>query len=604
MPDIIKLLPESVANQIAAGEVIQRPASVVKELLENAVDAKANSITLIIGQAGKTLIQVIDNGIGMSETDARMSFERHATSKIQSANDLFHINTKGFRGEALASIASIAEVEMKTRQHDSDMASYLLVKHSEIKDQSYCQSEPGTSIAVKNLFFNVPARRKFLKSDPVELKYVLEEFIRVALAHCDIKFRAIHNENELYNLPVSTLKKRAIKLFRKTYEDKLIRVDEETDVIKIEGLIGNPEIAKKQKGEQYIFVNQRFIKSNYLNHAIRNAYDQLISSDHVPFYILFLEINPEKIDINVHPTKQEIKFDEERVIYNYLKVSIRHALGRYNRVPILDFENENSGFRRTPRLATNNTSSTQASGQPRASLSRSAPVMRNWQSLYQTDESIDLEDDSDDEELTIPSSASGDILTTTLIDSPEIKEPVQIHNQYIIVQMKSGFIIIDQHHAHQRILFEKYLDKLNNSEALVQKQLFPITIEVTKDRKPIVDALQPELKQLGFDIQSFGGDTYVANGIPAGLEDSNLQEIIDQLIDQYANNISLDLSKNENLARSMAYSTAVKKGKELTVKEMKAIIDELFACQTPYLSPTGKKCFVSYELDDLEKQFN
>jgi len=323
MPDIIKLLPESVANQIAAGEVIQRPASVVKELMENALDAKSTSISLIIKNSGKTLIQVIDNGKGMSETDARMSFERHATSKIKSADDLFALSTMGFRGEALASIASIAEVEMKTRQHDSDIASLLRIHSSEIQEQSYCQAEPGTSIAVKNLFFNVPARRKFLKTDSVELKYILEEFTRVALANPEIRFVVVHNDNEIYNLPSGTLKKRAINLFRKTYEDKLLRVEEDTDIIKIEGLVGNPDIAKKQKGDQYIFVNKRFIKSHYLNHAIKGAYSHLIGEDQHPFFVLFLEIDPAKIDINVHPTKQEIKFDDERVIYNYVKVSVK-----------------------------------------------------------------------------------------------------------------------------------------------------------------------------------------------------------------------------------------------------------------------------------------
>jgi DNA mismatch repair protein MutL len=601
MSDIIKLLPESVANQIAAGEVIQRPASVVKELLENAIDAGATSISLIVKNSGKTLIQVIDNGKGMSETDARMSFERHATSKIKSADDLFALNTMGFRGEALASIASIAEVEMKTRQHDSDIACLLNIQSSEIKEQSYCQAEPGTSIAVKNLFFNVPARRKFLKTDSVELKYLLEEFVRVALAYPSVRFVVIHNDNELYNLPSGPIKKRVINMFRKTYEDKLLRVEEDTDIIKIEGLIGSPEIAKKQKGDQYIFVNKRFIKSHYLNHAIKHAYSQLIGEDQNPFFVLFLEIDPAKIDINVHPTKQEIKFDDERVIYNYVKVAVKHALGRYSMTPILDFENENHNFRSAPSPQDNRIEQDRV--QPRASLTRSAPVMRNWQSLYNVDGVINLEDEDDEEELTMPSAATGDLLSGTFVDSPVQKEPFQIHNQYIILEMKSGFTIIDQHNAHERILYERYLAKLDNKECLIQKQLFPVTLEISKDKQAIFESLQEELGQLGFDIQSFGGSTYVANGIPSGMEESNLQSVVDMLIEQYSLGHNLEMTKNEKLAIAMAQSTSIKKGKELSTEEINSLIDNLFACTMPHISPSGKKVFITYELSELEKQF-
>jgi DNA mismatch repair protein MutL len=602
MSDIIKLLPESVANQIAAGEVIQRPASVVKELLENSLDAGATSISLIIKNSGKTLIQVIDNGKGMSETDARMSFERHATSKIKSADDLFALHTMGFRGEALASIASIAEVEMKTRQHDSDVASLLRIHSSEIKEQSYCQAEPGTSIAVKNLFFNVPARRKFLKTDSVELKYILEEFTRVALAYPEIRFVVVHNDNEVYNLLSGTLKKRVISLFRKTYEDKLLRVEEDTDIIKVEGLIGNPDIAKKQKGDQYIFVNKRFIKSHYLNHAIKGAYSHLVSEDQHPFFVLFLEIDPAKIDINVHPTKQEIKFDDERVIYNYVKVSVKHALGRYSMTPILDFENQDNNFKSIPDPRSNADRNDYV--QPRASLTRSAPVMRNWQSLYNTDNVIDLDSDIDEEELTMPSAATGDLLGSHLIDEPTHSKPYQLHNQYIILQMKSGFAIIDQHNAHERILYERYIKKLETQEPLVQKQLFPITIQISKDKQAIFETLQDALKKFGFDIQSFGGNTYVANGIPAGMEESNLQSVIDLLIEQYTHSHNLDMSKNEKLAIAMAQSTSVRKGKILSSEEIEQLIDDLFACANPHVSPTGKKVFVTYELSELEKQFS
>ena len=603
MRDVINLLPEAIANQIAAGEVIQRPASVVKELMENAIDAKADDIVLILRNYGKSLIQIIDNGIGMTETDARMSFERHATSKINEASDLFNIKTMGFRGEALASIASIAEVEMKTRTSDSEVATLILVKSSEVVEQSYCQAEKGTSVAVKNLFYNVPARRKFLKTDSVELKYILEEFKRIALAHPAIKFRVIHNDNELYKLATGTLKKRVLGLFRKTYEEKLIRVEEDTDILKIKGLIGNPEIARKQKGEQYIFVNRRYIRSAYLNHAIRSAYDNLISKDHHAFYVLFLDIDPSAIDINVHPTKQEIKFDDERLIYNYLKVSIKHALGRYSLSPQLDFENELGAFRNVPvesRKSNSEFSNTMAS------TTRSAPVMRNWQSLYKGMEEFQLNDETNDEEeeLVIPSAASGDLLMSTLPIESDEKEAFQIHNSYIIVQIKSGFFILDQNLAHQRILFERYLKKLNNRSELVQHQLFPVSVQVARDKIELFTELIVELKHLGFDVQSFGGETFVVHGVPVGFDDKNLQEVMDQLLEQYSENLNLDISKNENLARSMALGASIKKGQALSKEEMKTLIDELFACNNPYTSPGGKKCFINFEINDLEKQFS
>lgn len=603
MRDVINLLPEAIANQIAAGEVIQRPASVVKELLENAIDAGADDISLIVKNYGKSLIQVIDNGIGMTESDARMAFERHATSKIKTADDLFNIKTMGFRGEALPSIASIAEVAMKTRTTDAEVASLITIKSSEVVDQSYCQAEKGTSIAVKNLFFNVPARRKFLKTDSLELKYIVEEFKRVALANPEKKFRFIHNDNEMYKLPGGTLKKRIMGLFRKTYEEKLMRVEEDTDVLKISGLIGNPEIARKQKGEQYIFVNNRFIKSHYLNHAIKSAYDKLITEDHHPFYVLFLELDPATIDINVHPTKQEIKFDDERLVYNYLKVSVKHALGRYSLSPTLDFDNELGAL----RSAVNIIQSRKPSGgfsNTLASTTRSAPVMRNWQSLYSGMDEVSAKNDNEEEELTIPSAASGDILTSTLSLESDEKEPFQIHNRYILVQIKNGFFLINQNLAHQRILYERYIKNLNSSTELVQRQLFPISFHLSKDKIELFAELSVEIKRLGFDVQSFGGDTFVVHGIPVGFDDKNIQEVMDSLMEQYLNNMTLNLPKNDNLARSMALSSAIKKGQMLTNEEMRTIVDELFACKNPYTSPTGKKCFIKFDINELDNQFS
>jgi len=598
MSDVIKLFPEAIANQIAAGEVIQRPASVVKELLENSIDAKGKSITLVIKNSGKTLIQVIDDGVGMTETDARMAFDRHATSKIRETNDLFNIKTMGFRGEAMASIASIAEVEMKTRTATDELANKLIVRSSEVIEQGYCQGEPGTTISVKNLFFNVPARRKFLKTDSVELKYILEEFKRVALAHPEIRFKVIHNDNEVYNLPSGTLKKRLLGIFRRNYEDKLVRIEEDTEVVSMHGFIGNPEIAKKQKGEQYVFVNKRYIKSNYLNHAIKSAYNQLLDDKQYAFYVIFLDIDPNKIDINVHPTKQEIKFDDERLIYNYLKVAVKHGLGRYSLSPQLDFENDDGYIPSTLKSKMDKSRiSSGSSANPLASKVRSAPVMRT--------ETMDLsEQETDDEEpLIIPSAASGDLLGSQDALDTEEKQPFQVHSSYIIVQIRSGLIFIDQHQAHVRILYEKYLGNLSKKKELVQKQLFPITLNIQKDRIAMFEDIIPDLKSLGFEIQAFGGETYIVQGIPAGFTENNIQSVIDGLMDSYLDNLKMDLSKNENLARSMALSAAIPRGKSLDQQEMKHLIDELFACQLPYTSPTGQKCFITYELNDLEKLF-
>ena len=608
MSDIIKLLPESIANQIAAGEVIQRPASVVKELLENSIDAGSTSISLVIKNSGKTLIQTIDNGKGMSETDARMCFERHATSKIRETQDLFNIKTMGFRGEAMASIASIAEVDMKTRTVDADLATHLVIKSSEIQEQGFCQAEHGTTISVKNLFFNVPARRKFLKTDSVELKHIIEEFHRVALAHPEIRFKVIHNDNEIYNLPGGTQKKRLLGIFRKSYEDKLIRIEEETDIVNIAGFVGEPEIARKQKGEQYIFVNKRFIKSSYLNHAIKSAYQNLLDEKQWAFFVLFLEIDPNKIDINVHPTKQEIKFDEERLIYKYLMVAVKHGLGRYSLSPQLDFENEMSLPGGRPSVVTHSSaisgSGSHSSNNPKASKIRSAPVLRNWDSLYNGLETMNFDDDEGEEPLVIPSAASGNILGEDNILDREEKKPMQMHNSFIFTQIKSGVMVIDQYQAHTRILYERFLHNLQKTQEHVQKQLFPITINVKKEDNQIFEDIIPSLESLGFEISTFGGDTYVIQGIPAGFKENNLQAVMDNMISLYTDNLKLKLTQNENIARSMAYSSAIPKGKRLEMEEMKILIDELFACEMPYTSPSGRKCFIVYELNDLEKLFS
>ncbi|MEL6924279.1 MAG: DNA mismatch repair endonuclease MutL, partial [Bacteroidota bacterium] len=479
MADVIQLLPDAIANQIAAGEVIQRPASVVKELLENSVDAGATNIKLIVKDAGKGLIQIIDNGCGMSDTDARMCFERHATSKIKRAKDLFEIRTMGFRGEAMASIAAVAQVEMRTRRHNDDLGTRLVMEASEIKKQEPCQCSAGTSISVKNLFFNVPARRNFLKSNTVEMRHILDEFQRIAIAHPDLFFSLHHNNTEVFHLPKGNLRQRIVGVLGSKYNKKLVPVAEETDALKLSGFIGKPEFAKKTRGDQFFYVNDRFIKSGYLNHAVVSAFEDLLPKETYPLYVIFIEIDPARVDINVHPTKQEIKFDDERLVYNYLKVAVRHALGQYSITPTLDFEQEVSlnpylapsrqnitpPERREPREDTPQTI-TRSSDFSKVSnpSQRERNNLDNWQKIYEGLDELglsanDTPGETPDVEGPVTIESQWDSPGSELDDSSksfskQSKEPYQIHASYIVSQIKSGFLLIDQQAAHERILYE------------------------------------------------------------------------------------------------------------------------------------------------------
>ena len=625
MADIIQLLPDAIANQIAAGEVIQRPASVAKELLENAVDAGSTRIQLIIKDAGKTLLQVIDNGCGMSETDARMSFERHATSKIRSAQDLFAIRTMGFRGEALASVAAVAQVEMKTRQKAKEMGHLLRVEASKLVTQEPCQAAPGTGITVKNLFYNVPARRNFLKSNPVELKHILEEFNRVAMANPDILFIVHRDNEEIHHLTPGNLRQRIVGLFGTHTNKKLIPVEENTDIVRIKGYVGKPEFAKKTRGDQYFFVNDRFIKSSYLHHALMGAYEELISREHYPFYVIFIDIDPSKIDINVHPTKQEIKFDDERLLYNYLKVAVRHALGQHHAMPSLDFEQESTfnlpvisprresdGREQTlPSKATGNFEKSSAGGNTGFTppSQRERNNLANWEKMYEgMIQGGDEEHQSIEQPqtLTVESSFSqeGNEDNELEIKAKEQKVPYQIHRTYILNQIKSGFILIDQQAAHERILYEAYLDKLQEQSGSSQQQLFTQTIELTAADTEILLGILEEINKLGFDIQHFGKNTFVINGLPTELVGKkDASTVIDQLIEQYKMGLDLKLDIKENIARSMARSAAIKRGQTLSKEEMQRLIDKLFACAIPFKSPTGRNCFHTFELKELAKMF-
>lgn len=627
MADIIQLLPDAIANQIAAGEVIQRPASVAKELLENAVDAGSTKIQLIIKDAGKTLLQIIDDGCGMSETDARMSFERHATSKIRSAQDLFAIRTMGFRGEALASMAAVAQVEMKTRQQVKEMGHLLRVEGSKIVTQEPCQAAPGTSIAVKNLFYNVPARRNFLKSNPVELKHILEEFNRVAMANPDIHFIVHRDNEEVHHLLPGNLRQRIVGLFGTHTNKKLIPVEEITDIVRIKGYVGKPEFAKKTRGDQYFFVNNRFIKSGYLNHALTGAYEELISRDHYPLYVIFIEIDPAKIDINVHPTKQEIKFDDERLVYNYLKVAVRHALGQHHAMPSLDFEQESTfnlpvisprqeetgGTQTFPSKASgaSNRPTTPGGHSFPGSSQRERNNLANWQKMYEgllqdEDSEISPFEQEQPHTFTVESSLSDESSENDELEikAKEEKVPHQIHRTYILNQIKSGFILIDQQAAHERILYEAYLDRLQEQSGSSQQQLFTQTVELNTADTEILLGILEEINTLGFDIQHFGKNTFVINGLPAELVGKKEEtRILEQLIEQYKMGLDLKLDVKENIARSMARSAAVKRGQLLSKAEMQSLVDKLFACTIPYKSPTGRNCFHTFELEELARMF-
>ncbi|OWY22561.1 DNA mismatch repair endonuclease MutL [Sphingobacteriales bacterium UPWRP_1] len=630
MSDIIKLLPDSVANQIAAGEVVQRPASVVKELLENAIDAGATQIQLIVKEAGKKLIQVIDNGSGMSETDARMCFERHATSKIKNATDLFAIRTMGFRGEAMASIAAVAQVELKTRRPHDDLGTMVYIEGSEVKTHEPCQCAQGTSIAVKNLFYNIPARRNFLKSDAIEYKYILEEFQRVALANPNIGFRLFHNGAEIFHLPATNLRKRVVGLLGAAFNERLVAVELETDFLRIFGFVGKPDFARKTRGEQFFFVNERFIKSSYLNHAVMAAYQNLLPEQTYPFYLIFIDIDPARIDVNVHPTKQEIKFDNEQVVYTFVKTTVLRALGMHSITPSIDFDTNINLF---PSAGGNEQFLPSAEGQkePVNGISGGKgygsggkndtyrPVNRktipaNWEELYQTEEVPQAEkpDEETEQPLTWPPFEEEQEPETLIIPSrqqtmeqPEQVAPVQLHNTYVLSSIKSGFILIDQQAASERILYERYLKSFSQSKPATQQLLFPQTIDLPRPDAELLRHILPDFNALGYHLEEFGQHTFVLRGIPT---DNTLkgeeQRIIENLLEQFKLNLAeLKTGHRQTLAQTLARSNAIKRGEKLSAAHMLALVDQLFACDMPYATPTGKPTIVTYYLADIEKQF-
>ncbi|PSR52086.1 DNA mismatch repair protein MutL [Adhaeribacter arboris] len=618
MPDIIRLLPEYLANQIAAGEVVQRPASVVKELLENAVDAQSASIQLIVKEAGKQLIQVVDNGLGMSETDARMCFERHATSKIKSTEDLFRIRTMGFRGEALASIAAVAQVELKTKTRTSDIGTKIVIEGSELISQEPVAVPDGTSVCVKNLFYNVPARRNFLKSNPVEMRHILDEFMHLALAHPEIAFSLYQNEIEIFQLPAGKLSQRIVNLFGNNYREQLATCEEVTSFIKVKGYIGKPEFAKKSRGEQFFFVNERYIRSSYLNHAVLTAYEGLLPKDSHPFYVLFIEIAPESIDINVHPTKTEIKFEDEKTVYAIVRAAVKQSLGVHNIAPSLDFEGDVNFSAIRPVAAPANDSSfakaanfesfIQKNTSPGASVTP-APTPKNgghpdWQKVFEPLQQVsqDFPREINESKLTEFDFLSG--LGKTSASDQSGKKALQVHQKYIMVQVKSGIMLVDQQAAQERILYEQFSASLQKNTGSSQALLFPQVVQLSPSDYDLLQQLTKEFNALGFVFNEFGKHTIVLNGIPADVPARDEKALLEELLEQYKNNQQeITLSNKENLARAMAKRVASRYTSRLTDWEMNALVDKLFACQTPSYTPAGQKTLVMMELGQLQNFF-
>lgn len=601
MPDIIQLLPDSIANQIAAGEVVQRPASAVKELIENSIDAEASHIKLIVKDAGKTLLHIIDDGKGMSETDARMSLERHATSKIRKAEDLFTLHTMGFRGEALASIAAVSQLELKTRLIDQELGTLLVVEGSDVKRQEAVACEQGTSICVKNLFFNIPARRNFLKSNASEYQHILEEFQRLALSHPDIAFQFIETDALEYDLPPGKLSQRIVNIFGKSYQEQLAACQEETPLVKITGYVGQPQFAKKKRGEQFLFVNKRFIRSNYLNHAVMSAFEGLLPENTFPFYVLFIEIDPKHIDVNVHPTKTEIKFDDERAVYAVVLSAVRQAIGTHNLTPAIDFDSD-------VNIITKLTQSANPSKEVYFEERFGTGLQSNrdhWEKLFEGDQPKNFFQPP-----MIPSQQVQTLRFESALNQPDRAETVeekivcQLHHRYIVRQVRSGMMIIDQQAAHERILFEKFLNQFKNQSGASQQSLFPQAITLSAADFTLVLEMQQEIEALGFKIDVFGKNTFIVNGIPGNVSTGREKELFEGLIEQFKMNQSeLALPIRENLARSLAKRAALKSGQKLEREEMQSLIDSLLACATPNYAPDGKPTFFIFGLDKIENYF-
>ena len=608
MPDIIQLLPDHVANQIAAGEVVQRPASVVKELLENAIDADATEIKLLIKDAGKSLIQVIDNGIGMSETDARLAFERHATSKINTAEDLYNLTTKGFRGEALASIVAISHVELKSKQSDNELGTQIKLEGSKVISQNTISTPSGTSIAVKHLFYNIPARRNFLKSNSVETRHIIDEFQRVALAHPDVSFSFFHNDGELFNLKKGNLRQRIVAILGTKTNEKLVPISEETDIVKIEGFITKPNFAKKKRGEQFFFVNDRFIKHGYLHHAVVSAFEGLLAPGYHPSYFLYLRVPATSIDVNIHPTKTEVKFDNEHALYAIIRSTIKHSLGQYSVAPVLDFNKDATldvPYEYKEKKAINPKIKVDPSFNPFESNKKSGTPTRreqngNWDSLY-----VNVKDDVlAIENIEVDAQEVNQELFDDQAETRRSKT-FQVHHKYILSVIKSGIVLIDQNLAHQRILYEELLTKITVEEAASQQLLFPLELNFTSVETQLLKEMRSDLESLGFQFDSLTSEAAVIKGIPTLLKESTVRSILEELLENIRHEIpEKSFSQIDIIAKSLAKSLAIKTGSKLTTIEQEELLEKLFLCKEPNHSPFGKKTFVTVPLEEIQLKFD
>ena len=618
MSDIIQLLPDHVANQIAAGEVVQRPASVIKELLENAIDAYAQNIQVVVKDAGKTLIQIVDDGAGMSLTDARMCFERHATSKIKSAEDLFSLNTKGFRGEALASIAAIAHVELKTKPKNEEVGTCIKIEGSKVTSQEPCVTPKGTSLCVKNLFYNIPARRNFLKSDAVELRHIIDEFQRVAMAHPSIAFSLFHNGGELFQLPSTNHRQRITNIFGAKTNEKLVPVNEDTEIVKISGFVGKPEFAKRSRGEQFFFVNNRFIKSPYLNHAVSAAFDGLLKEKTYPSYFLYLDVNPKSIDINIHPTKTEIKFDDEHALYAMLRSAIKHSLGQFSVAPVLDFD-------RDANLDTPYEYKNRQAQVPKIEVDRSFNPFENelntssirsgkshnfrkentqsWESLYA---GLKTTPETNQHQFKQVEFESEEVTGKLFDDNHSGSEAgtFQLQKKYIVSTLKSGILVIDQNRAHTRILYEELLKNITIAAAVSQQLLFPLQLQFNTHEIEMLKEIKESLEQTGFIFSNIEDETVEITGIPTLISESEVGILLEQLLSDFENEVPDNgFSQTDLLAKSLAKGMAVKSGTLLNSTEQQHIVNRLFACKEPDVSPFNKSVFVTLTVDELDKKF-
>ncbi|MBI1305107.1 MAG: DNA mismatch repair endonuclease MutL [Bacteroidetes bacterium] len=601
MPDIIRLLPESIANQIAAGEVVQRPASVVKELLENSLDAGATSITLIFKDGGQTLIQVIDNGKGMSDTDARMCWERHATSKIKEAQDLFALSTYGFRGEALASIASVSQVELKTRSDEDSLGNRIVIEAGEVKKQEPVQFNRGTSISVKNLFFNIPVRRNFLKSITVESRYIIEEFQRCALARPDVEMILVNGNSEVYKLEPTDLRQRIEDVLAKSKSGKLISIEEDTEIVKLHGFVGSPERARKTRGDQYLFVNGRYIRDAYFHHAISQPFDGLIESDFHPMYVIFMEMDPARIDVNVHPTKTEVKFEDGRHIYAIIKSVVQKALSKYHQTPVIEtipgiFQTE-SFVNRLPdtgKVFSNNPTPVSPGYSPFEQNRKREKQPTHWERLYEPFRDNPAPEFQSREE------------PKPLIQKEDVRigKSFQFNYTYLAAEINGSLYLVHQQRAHERVLYEKYLGQLKQGKTPSQQLLFPRTIELPAADYHLIMDLSDELEQLGFDISSFGKNTVIVNGTPADIKKGEEREMLEGILDSFKmNEQSLHLDKRENLARALARNACMPNKSPLSEESINSLLQSLFQCNHPGHTPSGRVVLNAFEPEQLEAMF-